>query len=135
MRMTLESLWIPTGVLLGFQMTLLTWRLQEEKKTAKEGDVTWLTPSDYVNLLGMFVFVLGVYVFPILEVVTLAYAKIFFGLGAFLFIGQAMGTAGHYQLFNLKVRDPIWFPLQEKVTLIIFLGLSLVYLVFAFTFL
>jgi hypothetical protein len=131
--MTLDALWPPTGVILGFQMTLFSWRLSEEKKVGEKGDIPWLTPSDYTNLSGMLIFVFGVYLLPILGIITTNTSKIFFGLGVFLFIAQAMGTAGHYQLFNRTGhRKFIWFPKQEKVALSIFLIISIIYLIMAF---
>jgi hypothetical protein len=126
--MTILDLWTPTGIILGFQMTLFSWRLSEERKVGYKGDIPWLTPSDYMNVLGMLVLLFGVYLMPILDFIDIKLSKVFFGLGLFLFIGQALGTAAHYQLFNrTNKRVFVWFPTQEKVVLILFAIFAIAY--------
>ncbi len=128
--MTITDIWTTTGVIIGFQMTLFSWRLAEERKVGYAGDIPWLTPSDYMNIVGMLVLVLGVYLLPILDIIDLRLIKVFFGLGIFLFVGQAMGTAAHYQLFNrTKKREFIWFPKQEKVVLALFAAFSFAFII------
>ena len=130
--MSIESLWGPTGVILGFQMTIFSWRLSEERKVGYRNGIPWLTPSDYLNLFGMLALVSGIYLLPIVGVLSFEVSKIVFGLGVFIFIGYAFGTAAHYQLFNLsKRRDKVWFPTQEKVTLSIVIAVAIAYLIFA----
>ena len=130
--MALESLWGPTGVILGFQMTIFSWRLLEERKVGYRGKTPWLTPSDYLNLSGMLILVFGIYLLPILDIINLKISKILFGLGVFIFIGQALGTAAHYQLFNItKHRKFDWFPKQEKVVISLVVLIAIAYLVFA----
>lgn len=112
----LKDLWTPAGLLLGFQVTLFKWRLEREAEIGDKGDVPWLTPSDYVSLVGMLAFVFGVVLLPVSGVVSIDFARWAFGLGALLFVGQALGLAGHYQLFNrTKKRQFVWFSKQEKV--------------------
>src|ERR1019366_2234495 len=96
----LKDLWIPTGLLLGFQVTLFKWRLEREAQVGDEGDIPWLVPADYVSIVGMLSFVLGVVLFPVAGFAPVGVARWAFGLGTLLFIGQALGLAGHYQLFN-----------------------------------
>jgi hypothetical protein len=130
--MEISDLWTPTGLILGFQMTLFSWRLKEERIVGREGDIPWLTPSDYMNILGMLILLFGIYLLPILGLIEIELAKVLFGLGLFLFVGQAIGTAGHYQLFNrTKPRIFIWFPKQEKIALLLFSVISLIYLIIA----
>jgi hypothetical protein len=109
------DLWTATGLILGFQVTLL-WRLEREAQLGDEGDIPWLVPADYVSIVGMLSFVVGVVLLPVLGPFSFGAARAAFGLGALLFVGQALGLAGHYQLFNRsKTREHVWFPLQEKV--------------------
>ena len=49
----LKDLWTPTGLLLGFQVTLFKWRLEREAEVGDKGDIPWLVPADYVSILGM----------------------------------------------------------------------------------
>ncbi len=112
----LKDFWTTTGILLGFQVTLFKWRLEREAEVGDKGDIPWLVPSDYVSIVGMLAFVFGALLLPLSGVVSTGFARGAFGLGALLFVGQALGLAGHYQLFNrTKVREFVWFPTQEKV--------------------
>lgn len=133
MAIELKDLWTPVGLLLGFQMTILMWRIQQEEAVRAKGDIPWLIPSDYLSILGMLVFVVGTMLLPLAGVVCQKTAETFFGLGALLFVGQLLGVAGHYQLFNLSSPSvPQWLPLQEKVVLFIVLVAGAVYLWLAF---
>jgi len=112
----LKDLWTPTGVLLGFQVTLFKWRLEREAEVGDKGDIPWLVPADYVSLVGMLTFVFGVVLLPLSGLFSIKFATWAFGLGTLLFVGQALGLAGHYQLFNRsKKRQFVWFPVQEKI--------------------
>lgn len=129
----LKDLWIPTGLLLGFQVTLFKWRLEREAHVGDEGDIPWLVPADYISICGMLTFVFGAILLPLSEVVSLDFARNAFGLGALLFVGQALGLAGHYQLFNRsKTRKFLWFPAQEKVVVLLTAIASVAYLYLAF---
>jgi len=125
----LKDLWTPTGLLLGFQVTLFKWRLEREAEVGDKGDIPWLVPADYVSIVGMLAFVFGVVLLPLSGVVSTHFARGAFGLGSLLFVGQALGLAGHYQLFNrTKVREFVWFPTQEKVVITLTVMASLVYI-------
>lgn len=114
----LRDLWTPTGLILGFQVTFFKWRLEREAAVGDEGSIPWLVPSDYVNIVGMLTFVAGVVLLPVLGLATTPMARAAFGIGVLLFVGQALGLAGHYQLYNrTKNRQFVWFPMQEKVVI------------------
>jgi hypothetical protein len=126
----LRELWTPTGLLLGFQVTLFKWRLEREASVGDEGDVPWLVPADYVSMFGMLCFVFGVVLLPVSGLVSIGVARGAFGLGTLLFVGQAFGLAGHYQLYNRsKTRQFVWFPMQEKVALTLTVLISLLYVI------
>jgi hypothetical protein len=81
-----------------------------------------------VRIFGMFSFVFGVVLLPVSGVVGSGVARWAFGLGTLLFIGQALGLAGHYQLYNrTKNRHWVWFPLQEKIVVGITVLISFLY--------
>ena len=125
----LSELLTPTGLILGFQLTLFNWRLEREVEVGDRGDIPWLVPSDYISILGMLAFLIGVILLPILGAVTVRVAKASFGLGALLFVGQTLGLAGHYQLYNRREsRKFVWFPVQEKVVVGGTIVISLIYL-------
>ena len=115
----LKDLWTPTGLLLGFQVTLFKWRLEREVEVGDKGDIPWLVPADYVSILGMLTFVFGAVLLPLLCLVSNGLARGSFGLGSLLFVGQALGLAGHYQLFNrTQKRKFVWFPAQERIVVV-----------------
>jgi hypothetical protein len=60
----LKDLWTPTGLLLGFQVTLFKWRIEREANVGDEGDIPWLVPADYVGIGGMLCFLFGVILLP-----------------------------------------------------------------------
>src|SRR5258708_1564071 len=101
-----RDLWVPTGLLLGFQMTSLKWRIEREVGISDKAPdnrttptFTYLVPSDYVSIAGMLFFVIGVILMPISGWIPL-FAPVAFGVGAILFVGQLLGLAGHYDLYN-----------------------------------
>jgi hypothetical protein len=75
----------------------------------------------------------GVILLPVAGISNAAAARTAFGLGALLFIGQSLGLAGHYQLYNLtKHRKFVWFPTQEKIVVTLTILAGFVYCVLAF---
>jgi hypothetical protein len=129
-----KELWTPTGLLLGFQVTFFKWRLEEEARVGSKGSIPWLVPSDYVGVIGMISFVLGVVLLPVAGLIRSSIVHWAFGLGTLLFIGQILGLAGHYQLYNRsEKRQFVWFPLQERIAVAITLLVGLVYSVVFFT--
>jgi hypothetical protein len=124
------DLWTPMGLLVGFQVTLFKWRLEREASVGDEGDIPWLVPADYVSMFGMLCFVFGVVLLPLSGLVSIGVARAAFGLGTLLFVGQAFGLAGHYQLYNRSIpRQFAWFPMQEKVVVSLTVLVSFLYLI------
>ena len=124
-----KDLWTAGGILLGFQITAFSWRVAEESKVAEKGDIVWLPPADYVNLLAMLVTVLGVFVFPAFDLASLRVVQVSFGLGTLLFLGHAFAIAGHYELFSRgRKRSFVWWSRQEKVAMLVLAVVVVVYL-------
>ncbi len=132
MDIQLTDIWTATIVLIGFQVTSFVWRVSREVELGKEGDITWLPPSDILNLLSMVVVVVGVFVLPILDFVGLNFIKLSFGLAVLLFVSYPFALAGHYDMYNNKTpRSFLYFPTQEKIVIAITTFLVISYLVFA----
>ena len=128
----LKELLTPGGVLLGFEVTAFSWRISREMQVAKEGDIVWLAPADYLNLLAMLVTSGGVFVLPALGFENTAIFRILFGLAAILFICHAFALAGHYELYGRGHKHkPVFFPRQEKLAMVLAILVSVLYLVLA----
>lgn len=128
----IKDLWTPTGVILGFQVTLFKWRLEEEARVGERGEIPWLVPADYVNILGMAALLGGAYLLPIAGLIGACGARILVGLGGLLFVGHALGLAAHYQLFNRSAkRQFAFFPVQERVVISLTTLLAVAYVLLA----
>lgn len=128
-ELEIRDLWTPTGLLLGFQVTFFKWPLEREAGVGDQGDIPWLVPADYLNVFGMLCFVIGVILLPVLGITPVIVARGAFGLGAILFVGQALALAGHYQLYNrTRTREFVWCPTQEKVAIIVTVLVGVAYI-------
>ena len=96
---TLTQLWTAAGVLTGFQFAALSWRIRRETEMEAEGEITWLTMADLVAGLSFLVLVLGVFVAPILGIITENTIPNMFGLALVLFVSYPFILAGHYNLY------------------------------------
>ena len=126
----IRDLWIPTGLILGFQMTLFKWRIEREVSLIEKGPI-YLVPSDYLSIAGMLCFVFGIFLFPISGILTKV-PPTAFGLGVLLFVGQVLGLAGHYDLYNRRTRRAEYFPKQERIVIAGTLIVAFLYLVLQF---
>jgi hypothetical protein len=66
-------------------------------------------------------------VLPIIGVVDIQTATKLFGLGALLTMGHIFGLVGHYELFTIKIRTHAWFTRQERIVLLVFAILTVLY--------
>lgn len=126
MQIDFHDLLVAISVLVGFQVTLFMWRIDREVGKKPE-QRSWLPPSDCLGGVSMLSFVVGGLLLPIIGVVDIQTAKIFFALGALLTIGHIFGLVGHYELFTTKVRTHAWFPRQERIVLSVFAILTILY--------
>lgn len=133
MNIQLMDIWTAAGVLLGFQATAFSFRVQREVDVSeKRDDLTWLPPADMVNLFSMLVLVIGVFVLPILGFVGQNFIKYSFGLAVLLFLGYPFALAGHYEMYNnASTRSRDYFPREEKVIVAIICVLAIAYVVVA----
>jgi hypothetical protein len=131
MELTYGEILSAAGILLGFQVTAFTWPVTREVEMGK-ADLTWLPVADMLNLASMLVVVVGVFVLPILNVANLKFMGQAFGLAMLLFVGFPFALAGHYDMYNKStMRSMKYFPKQEKIVLMIVLGIAVAYLIVA----
>ncbi len=128
-----KDLWTAGGVLLGFEVAALSWRVTQESKRGAQNDITWLPPADFLNLLAMGSTAVGIFILPALDMLTVRAVRLVFGLSALLFVGHAFAIVGHYDMYNWRTpRSMNYFPCQEKVAVAATVLAVLGYMVLAF---
>jgi len=111
------DLWTAGGVLLGFQVSALWWRVQREVGQAEPGVPICVSASDYVNLAAMVVLVAGVFLYPTIADSFPKVTKVAFGVSTILFLGHAFALVGHYELFKHAPRPRSYCPPQERIAI------------------
>jgi len=125
-----NDIWIAAGVLLGFQVTAFAARINREIAVGERRDLTWLPPSDILNLFSMVVLVAGVFILPVFGFDDPRFMTYAFGLAMLLFLGFPFGLAGHYDMYNNKsVRSYLYFPFQERVVIAVIAVVAISYII------
>lgn len=95
----LSSIWDSSSTLLGFQVAAIGVRLGRELELfqANPNAKMWLTPSDSLNLVGIFITVFGIYIAPLLNG-SLKFVKAAHGVSMILTGMFPILTMGHYDL-------------------------------------
>ncbi len=106
MEVSLADIWRASAVILGLQIGGFTWRVRRELDLLDEGDErAWIPPADFLNLIAIVVVVVGVYLWPILDLPGgVQLAEDAFGLGLVLLLGYPFALAGHYGLLRVGGR-------------------------------
>jgi hypothetical protein len=125
------DIWIAAGVLLGFQVASFAARVHREIDVGEQGDITWLPPSDILNLSSMVVLIVGIFILPVFGFVNQGFMLYAFGLAMLLFLGFPFALAGHYDMYNNKKRSYLYAPLQEQVVVAVIVGLAIIYVIIA----
>lgn len=133
MGLQLSDLWTAAGVLLGFQVTAFAWRISQEAEVADRGDISWIPPADFLNLLAMVITALGCFVLPGSSLISIQTASKLLGLSTIVFVGHSFSLAAHYELFNPRTKRTYrYFPPQERISVLIVSVIAVVYLSVAF---
>jgi hypothetical protein len=113
---SIGTLWSGAGILVGFQVTAFTLRINREISVGGSGDLTWLPVADSLNLLSLSITLIGVFTLPMLGVIGLHTAAKLFGLVVLLLLGYTFALAGHYEMYNRRTgRSMAYFPRQERI--------------------
>jgi hypothetical protein len=127
-----NEIWIAAGVLLGFQVTAFAARINREIAVGEQWDVTWLPPSDILNLISMVALVAGVFILPVFGFDEPRFMTYAFGLAILLFLGFPFALAGHYDMYNNRSkRSYLYFPYQEKLVISVIAVLAISYVIIA----
>ena len=97
---SLEALWTVAAVLVGFQVTALSWRLSREIQMEARGERTWLTLPDLLVTASFLLLVVGVFVAPIAGAVAPELAAKLLGVAMLVFAASPFVLAGHYNLYR-----------------------------------
>lgn len=103
--------------LLGFQLVAAAWRIQREVQMEAEGEITWLPYCDWLNLVGIIVTTL--IIFLTMSGVTGRPIVLLLGLTIIFIAGYPFTIAGHYMLYTERqtMCPRPHFPKQEKIAL------------------
>ena len=96
---TLTQLWTAGGVLIGFQLIALSWRIQREAMMESVRERTWITLADYVALASLLMLTFGVFAVPILNINLVDIAAKMFGWALVMFVSYPIILIGHYNLY------------------------------------
>jgi hypothetical protein len=128
----LDTLWGAAGVLVGFQVAAFTLRINREIAVSGSGGRTWFPVADCINMLSLSTTLLGVFLLPTLDLVSVHAAQRLFGVSVLLLIGYAVALVGHYEMFNPKTaRSYVYFPRQEQIAVAFVAVAVVIYIVLA----
>ncbi len=138
-HLQLSQIWTSAGVLAGFQLIALSWRIQREVKMELLRERTWITIADYIAVVSLLMLALGVFAAPVLNIYSVSIAVKVFGAALVVFVSHPIILLGHYNLYcswdkydelgKPKPRPPITN--QEKVASVACAFLFLIYAVLA----
>src|SRR5215469_5748460 len=98
-ELNIYELWRSVGVLAGFQITVLGWRITREQAFAREGKQIWFPVADYFNLASILLSMISVFVLPIVG----QWPRLRMGLllvPLLLFTAFPFALVGHYGIFT-----------------------------------
>ena len=136
----------PAGVIVGFQVTVITLRLNREIEMGDRGERTWIPVADYLNLASFLVTLVAVFVLPAVGIGTVDGARVAFGLAALLLAGWPFAILGHYKLYpklalrwrarsdqteSSELRGREHFPKQERMVVVATILIAIGFLVVA----
>lgn len=129
----ITTFWQVAGVLLGFQVTAFTFRLNRELQFEDRRE-RWFPLADCLNLLSMLITVLFVFLIPIVNRTNFDIDNCYigFGIAMILFVFYPIALVFHYDLHKKnKVEGQKYATRAEKITTIIALIVSIIYLYYA----
>jgi hypothetical protein len=128
----MPEVWVPASVVLGFQLTAFSWRIQRELTLRTR--IKWVPPADFLNLASFGVIVGGVFVLPALDLPRSdEFTRDAFGLGLLLLGIYPFALAAHYRIhpFGNPEEEVTWYSAAEVVGVAIAGVLAVVFVVVA----
>jgi hypothetical protein len=129
--MTLNDLLEIAGIIIGFQLTIFTFRITRELQFDRKN--RWFPLADFINLLSVLVTVSFLFIYPLnnLETYDIKLCQKFFGFALLLFVIYPFALIGHYDLFkkhSKRNKRQKYVTDQERWVLIIGGIISTIYL-------
>jgi hypothetical protein len=128
----MPDVWVPASVVLGFQLTAFSWRIQRELTLRTR--LKWVPPADFLNLTSFVVTIAGVFVLPALDLPQNdEFARDAFGLGLLLLGIYPFALAAHYRLHPFgNPEEPVtWYSSAEIAAVTVAGILAAAYVVLA----
>jgi len=129
-ELNIYELWRAIGILVGFQITVLGWRVAREQKRAETRKEIWFPIADYLNVASIAISMLSVFIIPIVgDWPRLRLGLL--GVSLLLFTASPFALIGHYGMFtpNKHPQDLRYWPYQEKVVTFITAVLIVVFVI------
>ncbi|MBL7809285.1 MAG: hypothetical protein JNN28_15805 [Saprospiraceae bacterium] len=129
--MTFNELLQIAGILIGFQITIFTFRMTRELTLKRKK--RWFPLPDFINLLSVLITVIFVFLYPLknMETFDLKTCQKLFGFAILLFIIYPFALIGHYEFFtksSKRIKDQKYLTSQELIVMIIGSIVSILYL-------
>lgn len=128
--MTLNELLQIAGILIGFQLTIFTFRMTRELSLDRQK--RWFPLPDFINLFSVLISVCFLFLYPLKNIDTfdIKLCQKLFGFSILLFVVYPFALIGHYDLFakaSKRITDQKYVTRQEIVVMIIGGIMSILY--------
>lgn len=128
--MTLNELLQIAGILIGFQLTIFTFRMTRELTLDRQK--RWFPLPDFINLVSVLITVIFLFLYPLKNIQTydIKLCHKLFGFSVLLFVIYPFALIGHYDLYTRSSKrntDQKYVTKQEIMTLIIGGIISILY--------
>ena len=133
-QMALRDLWMVGGIILGFEVNVLAYRVRQQADAARRGGpgaadasspadagVAGAQPhgamsvADFLGVIAVTVLSFGVFVLPVLGFGSLGLVRKAVALAIIFFFGHIVSLVGHYELYTPSPRSFRYFPGQERI--------------------
>ena len=112
----LWNLWAVAGVVAGFQVVALRWRIKRELRMEEHKETVWFPYVDWMLLISFIGLLIFVFILPTLTTISVECVARFLAVCMIPLGVYPVGLIGHYQLFSKRKgrigRDQ--FPKEEK---------------------
>jgi len=130
--MILNELLQAAGFLIGFQLTIFTFRMTRE--LSLERQKRWFPVPDFINIISVLITVIFVFLYPLKNIDTfdISLSQKLFGFAVLLFSIYPFILIAHYDFFSKSSKrnsDQKYVTTQETIALVIGGLISILYFV------